>query len=37
MTPQIDLSWKNKHCSEGLDTHLWVSKVIDGKTSIFFE
>ena len=23
VTPQIDLSQKNKHCSEGFNTHLW--------------
>ena len=23
VTPQIDSSWKNEHCSEGLNTHLW--------------
>ena len=23
MTPQIDRLWKNEHCSEGFNTHLW--------------
>ena len=23
VTPQIDLSWKNKPCTEGFNTHLW--------------
>ena len=23
VTPQNELSWKNEHCSEGLNTHLW--------------
>ena len=35
MWPSNQSSWKNEHCFEGFNTHLWGFDKIDRKTSIF--
>ena len=34
MRPLKSLSWKNKPCSEGFNTHLWCFKDVGGKMFI---